>query len=389
MFSGSPLTHGLISFFTSILDVISDLINSLNFLGYNVTSSIFGGSANTTTYEQHIQWGYMSIGMMFLPGIITLPVFLMYLTTPRFRSLGGFIISLMMLPLHPIGLIAAQVLGMISHFDYVRKDFQQLAKILVGSEAFFKSFTKMVFQGYTIIYGYETTFIQIITILTSFILLAKTSIVFDIERFKENTHTQLSFKETVNHTIKSLPCYATTIIFRALSFSLTISFLRFWSIIPIGFLFLELGLLSYIRYRNVNDKYDFFSSVYMSCAANCGVFVASNLSKIPSKFADHHSYGEILEEAVDGNGQKFVRESSTVTYLHHTVVLVAIMVLASVHPHYFESDDYQGLILKPGSCHFLWVFGVTLTMGFYSLILSLYLAKNVINVKWAYLTMDH
>ena len=61
---------------SSSFDIGSDLINSLDFLGYNIsdtiTDTVFG--SNTTEIidksEEHKTWGILGIFLIFLPGII-------------------------------------------------------------------------------------------------------------------------------------------------------------------------------------------------------------------------------------------------------------------------------------------------------------------------------
>ena len=76
--------------------------------------------------------------------------------------------------------------------------------------------------------------------MASFVLLARTAIVFDLLMAEE----ELSFKDSMIYTMKVLPTHVTTISFRALSFGLTIVFLRGWSCIPIFVLYLELMLIT-------------------------------------------------------------------------------------------------------------------------------------------------
>ena len=75
--------------------------------------------------------------------------------------------------------------------------------------------------------------------------------------------------------------------------------------------------------------------------------------------------------------QKFIRLSSIVTFIHHTLVLSSIMVISKAYPYYFHQEQLKNIILVPGGAFFFIVFGVTILLGFYSMVLSLYLAKKV------------
>ena len=118
---------------------------------------------------------------------------------------------------------------------------------MTGGEAFFGCFPQLVFQGVSIIYGYETNGVQTLVILASFILLTKTSIAFDIICNEK----ELSVKKSIIRAIKVLPCYVTTVIFRLSSFTLTIAFLRNWSAIPFIVLLVELIFIIIDKYKDL------------------------------------------------------------------------------------------------------------------------------------------
>ena len=90
--------------------------------------------------------------------------------------------------------------------------------------------------------------------------------------------------------------------------------------------------------------------------------------------------GMAFVDSEDGKRQ-FFRLTSITTYLHHTIVLVTIMAIAHSNPQYFKHWSWGNFWLKPDGNDFYWAFGVTLLMGFYSMILSLYLAENVTKVE--------
>ena len=379
------LLNCLLTFFSSLFDVGSDLINSLDFLGYNVSStnvnvislsSVTNTPNNTEEFEVHQRWGIFGISLIFLPGYMIMPMVFVALASGRGILVGGMaelIIATVLLAMYPILLIIIQVVNVVMNGSLVNKKIQQLTLIAVGAEAFFESFSQMVLQGNTILYGYEVTVIQIITVIASFILLARTAILYDITMTKGD----MEFTESLTHTIKTFPCYATIIIFRVLAFSLTIAYLRVWSIIPIFILFVELVVIAYIRYRNLEKGWKLFMAIYLSSISNGGVLVANNLLEY-DRFGEFGK--ELDDEAVEG-GRKFVRLSSIASYTHHAVVLMAIMVLVKCNPDYLQQAQFQDLILKPDGPHFFWVFGGTMVLGFYGMTQSLYLANNIVNIK--------
>ena len=74
---------------------------------------------------------------------------------------------------------------------------------------------------------------------------------------------------------------------------------------------------------------------------------------------------------------KFIRLSSIVTFIHHTLVLSSIMVMSKIYPTYFDQGQFRNVVLVPGGTFFFIAFGATIILGFYSMVLSLYLAKKV------------
>ena len=105
----------------------------------------------------------------------------------------------------------------------------------VALEAFLESFLQLVLQMFTICYGYDITTAQIVTICASFIILSKASIDLDLEMYEH----KLKLCEIILHYLKMIPGYGATIAFRAVSFSVTLAFLRVWSLIPMFLLIME------------------------------------------------------------------------------------------------------------------------------------------------------
>ena len=239
-------------------------------------------------------------------------------------------------------------------------------------EAFFGSFCQLVLQGYTILYGYPVTITQVISMSFSLLSLARTSICLDITMKK----VEFGFIENLKHTLSILPCYTSAIVFRVTSFGLTIAYFRIWSIVPISLLFLELAVVSYLRYRKVEEKSRRFAFVYLTCLSNAGVLNANNIGEWNSDTKDKKD---------DDDGRRFIRRSSVITFIHHVIVLSTIMVFTIYCPQYFE-ERVMDMIIRPGGKrrakgdHFFWVFGITLLVGFMSMMLSFANARKISDV---------
>ena len=369
------LVNSLISFFGAICDLTSDVINSLDFIGVNATSTLLdtvnicvssSESCGSIKVHRHETWGYIGLGIIFLPGLVLLPPFLV--GAIRNKNWTYFFIFLFLIPFYPITLILVQLLYVVSNCCLVDKNVKVVANIAIAMEAFFEGFCQLVLQGYTVLYGYPVTKTQMVSVIFSFLALARTATIYDILMKK----VELNFVQSLCHCIDTLPCYASAIVFRVTALSLTIAYLRLWSIIPISLLFLELLIPSYIRYRNVEEKSRRFAFVYLTCLSNGGVLNANNFGELNSDEEDHNN---------DDDGRRFIRYSSIITFLHHTTVLCVIIVLTILVPDYFEEGRVSEVVLRPESCHFLWVFGVTILIGFQSMVFSLSNARKVADVE--------
>ena len=371
------------TFFSTLLDIVSDFANSLEFMGYNIrnvtVNTLFEASKaliksdkltkdfkfEAEHYNHPETWGRIGIFIIFLPGIITLPPFLV-VSIKKKKYLMAVLVSLFLL-MYPITFI---IVSFASLVQSVRgKDaFLPTTETMVGAEVFFEGFWQMVLQVFSLIYGYHVTSVQKFSIAASFILLAKASMEFDILMIKK----KLTCKESMIHATKILPCYATTIIFRVISFSLTIAFLREWSAIPIGVLYIELVVISYWRYRGVKDKAHFFEAVYMLSLCNLAVLNTYNLGE--QDFEEN-------DKPDENRCRRFIKLSSIITLIHHCLVLSTIMALAWYHPGYLQQDQFQELIPIPDKTDFNYIFGSTIVIGLFSTVLSLHLANQILHVE--------
>ena len=379
----SASSHFLASFF----DIGTDLINSLDFLGYNVSEMISDTVidslhspesthnvssvkvSNPTNadkiaekYEKHEIWGLLGIFIIFFPGIVAIPPVLFYQSNMGRYKMA--IIFAVLLCCYPITLISISFGSLFRITIGKGSQILWFTRVMVGAEAFFESFPQMILQLFTIAYGYEITTAQKVSIFASFLLISRTAISYDLLMAQK----EFSLSDTIIHTIKVLPGYVTTILFRVAAFTLTIAFLRGWSIIPIFILYLEILAVTYIRYRHVKDVGLFFMALWFVSISNLTVLNVYGFGE--SQFIES-------DRPSKESGRKFIRLSSVVTFVHHTLLLASIMVFVVYHPGYLLQEQFDKLILKPGGAHFFYAFGITLMLGFYSLVLCLYLSKKV------------
>ena len=127
----------LATFLGSIVDVGSDVINSLDLLGLNATKSMLAYTnicprvkfedlknrlcnPNNTQEILRDSWGYAGLGIIFLPGIVLLPYFLLGAIRNKYWKFLGLMIVLV--PIYPVLLILTQLFSLLSFCNVTRID---------------------------------------------------------------------------------------------------------------------------------------------------------------------------------------------------------------------------------------------------------------------------
>ena len=271
---GANLFSAATTFSASSFDIGSDLVNSLDFLGHNASRTISESfylrhkltpmdiinetiRANSQEISNlHQIWGALGISIMFFPGIIKIPLPLVYLMHGRnwlketlkdfdvradkkSRRVESYFFQVTHMLVCPIAIFLGSFSALCKAFLGKSSEVQKASTVMVGHEAFFESFPQILLQCFTIAYGYDTTIMQWVTIFASFILLARVSIAYDL------VWKGLGFKDTMIETAKLLPAHVTTIMFRVSAFTITMVYLREWAIIPILVLYLEILAITY------------------------------------------------------------------------------------------------------------------------------------------------
>lgn len=186
------------------------ILNSLDFLGYDVrktmSSTIFGSTNVSDDHENHQtffdtkrKWGTIGIGIIFMPGIVLLPAVLMVAVNDRNWKV---LLALLPIPMYPIIQIGISVYAVVSALMYgkLSSETREYAMLVLGFEAFWESFSQMVLQGYTILYKYDITKVQMITIFASFTLLIRKNKFFHI--FNHIIQSRLNHRYVVDSSSK-------------------------------------------------------------------------------------------------------------------------------------------------------------------------------------------
>ena len=403
----------LFAFGSSAVDVGSDVANGLNFLGVfndnemnrNITSVSLTNLADPITNTSEVPmsadnetincaairqrkdliWGILSLGIVFLPGFIA---GIMLILDKMGKEKQGWIWFLFwILLLTPISSVAFPFAFLFLHLSAVikicqnkevnQKDQLQITQY-TGHEAAIESIPQLLLQLFTIFNGYPSTSLQWVTITASFFQLARCSIINDIEtRIVIMGGKELTFKESLAETMYRSPLYLSTIIFRVGSLSITMSYLRYYSIIPIAVLYVLQAMVAWTRFKTLNDR-DFATRMTNRLViGNIGVFNAftfNTQSTVGATGTDIPLEDE--QDVVD-----FIKNSTLAGFIHHSAVLIIIMIVGSFFPSAMDHWSSQcNFPLKPGMQSFYWLFGTLIFMGFYSLTSIMYRADRALMV---------
>jgi hypothetical protein len=320
-----------------------------------------------------VVWGYLAILIMFLPGLLFIVMFAFNDVDQHVMNefnVGGNKFKtgdwrkdwkmLVAMVFFPITIIFFQLYSTFTCQGHVNQGYMAIG---VALEAFVESFLQIVLQNYTILIGYHITTIQIITICASFFMLSKASIDLDLEVYEHD----LGFCGTLIHYLTLLPAYSTTIAFRTSAFAITIAFLRIWCLLPMSLLLVEMIIVSYICFRKLGSP-GFAYSVYLSLiltnlgVTNVGMIGANEFIKTEEKENDTYTVNYINQT------DRFIKLSSSTTFLHHTIVLSVILGMVIHNPLYFEHwrcerfilNNYEGFYFA----HIYWVFSGIIGLGF-------------------------
>ena len=345
-------------------ETIVDGDNSTLRVNYTFHETIVNGDNSTLRYEAveefknfsscleqratiHVIWGSLGIGIMFLPGIMT--IVMAYATIDHYSVNEDLSIkdgpiwkrmrNLIAMFIFPITVILLQIYGVFISGNTAVQGFMAIG---IALEAFLESFLQLVLQLYTICYGYDITTTQIITICASFVLLSKASIDLDLEMYEH----KLTFKYILIHYLKTAPGYCATIAFRAFAFSITLAFLRVWSLIPMCLLMVEL----IVAYRIAFETFGSFDGAVDSpflpmMITNLGVTNVGMIGACGYMRSNSKEEGKYVYEYL-GKTNVFIKLSSIASFLHHATVLTTILGIVIHDPNYFEHWASRTFILQ-------------------------------------------
>ena len=219
---------------------------------------------------------------------------------------------------------------------------------MTGLEAALESLPQIVLQVHTILNGYPTTWIQVVCIFTSFAQISMSSITSDLQVAQGGQQEEMSLTKKLVVFLERLPCYLFTVSFRSLSLALCISFLRYWSLLPIIILFIEMIAVAIWRMNRAEGK------LWIKVTSG-GFLLATNIGTMNAfTFWTENEKEDFQIKEEDGNIASFVKISAIVTTIHHFLVLAFILITGILNPNFMEHWETSDFLLKPSTHDFKW-----------------------------------
>ena len=344
----------------SLLDLTTDILNALAMIGVlnffhlcdkeDGVLQIVSGVCEKTKEEKNFNAmprkiaGAISLSMIFWPGIVmAVKMIALQIKNKDYKKIPH---AIRYLPF-PIYIIFVEARAFFH--PNTRSYRQQLIQTL-SMEAFYESFPQLVLQTITIIYGYPTNMIQLLSILFSFLVLTKTILLIDNqdEITKEITdgetdgdgwHGRLaSLKITVQYNFWLFPLYISSVVYKVAVFSLTFAFFRIWSLLTMALLIIQMILLAkFIGFEDVYSwVYPVFNNFFL---INIG---GANMPNPSGSTAEDEEIRPFDEHSVEGEKEKtiersykFAKRSIIISFFHHTLILIIIAFLVL---RYGEAD---------------------------------------------------
>ena len=362
------------------IDLVTDCINGLELLGY--INSDFIRNNEEKSVEKI--WGSLSLFIVFLPGtLIAIPQVLESLLGKQYQDAIFAFFLMLIFPLLFPAFQVIKIMQILISSDRLNKTMEKIDPYLVswvGAEAYYESFPQLVLQLYILLNGYNVTKIQIGSILFSVVTITNTSMRTDIEMRCHIKNMPRTCTENIKERITNLPCYLSTIAFRAVSFALTIAYLREVSIGTNLFLLMILAIISFKRVNCRSNGEDKFSDAANYCFTNFGVMSVHGLGLD----TEENENGKRRQDEEDPTAiTKFIRYSNLFSFIHHIAVLAIIMLLGYFkiwkYLEFFEYLEDDQLLLKPKTPTFYWMFSTTILMGCYSNNLLFYREKKLVD----------
>ena len=284
-------------------------------------ANCYGTEKFKTVEKLQREWGMFIILLIFAPGIfwICRPKSKTGMRGRRRRIMGLFF------PLYALGY------GFYAIFNPSNKKVKKRLLLICACEAFFESYPQIIVTIYTLSYkDTSITTIQSLCLAGSILSVAYAILCFDILGCDVELKT---LKDYIIYLLKVLPLYGFGTLFRVLSLSLTIIYLRWLAIIPTIILLGEMIIIV-----GVCIQWDFDIIYHMALTnlnvANIGMIGIKQMHEEPDdekqknakkEEEDGKSYDVSRDRNMAKKCQRFLTVSQYITYIHHCTVLSVIL----------------------------------------------------------------
>ena len=333
----------------SLLDLCTDILNGLSMIGlvfnwcdeeenvldwFSDICKKGGDEERTFNAMPRKICGAISLSMIFWPGaVMALQTVALHIKTKEYNKIPH---ALVYLPF-PAYIIYVEAKAF---FHPNTRSYRQNLVRTLSMEAFYESFPQLVLQTITIIYGYPTNMIQILSISFSFLVLTKTMLMIDNQdevttemqsTSVSETHEVLgSLKSTIKYNFWLFPLYISSVIYKVAVFSLTVAFFRLWSLLTMSLLVLQMIVLAkVVGFKDAHQwVYPVFNNLFL---INIGGANIPNDTKEEDSAAEVRPFDEFEArketERIIKKSYKFAKRSIVVSFFHHTLMLTTIVLL--------------------------------------------------------------
>lgn len=333
----------------SLLDLCTDILNGLSMIGLvfnwcdeeGKTLEWFSDICEKGEVEKMAFnalprkiCGAISLSMIFWPGVVmAIQNIALHIKTKEYNKIPYSLIYLFF----PAYIIYVEAKAFFH--PNTRSYRQNLVKTL-SMEAFYESFPQLVLQTITIIYGYPTNPIQVLSISFSFLVLTKTMLMIDNQdevtsemqskSMPENRAVLGSLKSAIKYNFWLFPLYISSVIYKVGVFSLTVAFFRIWSLLTMSLLIIQMIVLAkVVGFKDAHAwVYPVFNNFFL---INIGGTNIPDTIKEEESVADVRPFDELEfrreTERTIKKSYKFAKRSIVLSFIHHTVMLITIVFL--------------------------------------------------------------
>ena len=139
-------------------------------------------------------------------------------------------------------------------------------------------------------------------------------------------------------------------------------------------------MIAWKRCSNIEDRDLAIGKPVQLVVKNIGVVTAYSRESVWRDVEENAKAAQRLEDEKDV--LQFLRHSSIATFIHHSALLITIMMVGNFFPTAMENWSSEWHFpIRPGMQIFLWIFGTVLIMGFCSVTLILCQAQSMLQIK--------